>query len=47
MKKNGKRPARFAVCIKNKGHEASLEIGKLYRVIPDQEAQGHGLKSAS
>jgi hypothetical protein len=30
------------VCIKNKGYEASLEIGKLYRVIPDRDAEGHG-----
>lgn len=42
MKKRTKAAARFAVCIKNKGYEASLEIGKLYRVLPDEEAQGHG-----
>ena len=42
MKKRRKQPARFVVCIKNKGYEASLEVGKLYRVIPDPEAQGHG-----
>ena len=42
MKKTRKLPARFAVCIKNKGYEASLEIGKLYRVVPDQEADRHG-----
>jgi len=42
MKKRRKQPTRFAVCIKNKGYEASLEVGKLYRVIPDPEAQGHG-----
>lgn len=35
MKRSPKSPARFT--IKNKGYEASLEIGKLYRVIPDQE----------
>jgi hypothetical protein len=41
--KRAKKPAfRFAVCLKNKGYEASLEIGKLYRVIPDAIAQGHG-----
>jgi len=44
MKRRRKQPARFAVCIKNKGkgYEASLEVGKLYRVIPDPKAQGHG-----
>jgi hypothetical protein len=42
MSKRTKSVARFAVCIKNKGYEASLEIGKLYRVLPDEEAEGHG-----
>ena len=42
MKRPLKSRARFAVCIKNNGYEASLEIGKLYRVIPDQEAERHG-----
>jgi len=42
MKRPSKSKARFAVCIENKGYEASLEIGKLYRVIPDPEAQRHG-----
>ena len=42
MKKRKKPQAGFAVCIKNKGYEASLEIGKLYRVIPDDEAASHG-----
>lgn len=27
---------KFAVCIKNKGCEASLEIGKLYEVVSDE-----------
>ena len=31
-----------AVCIDNKGYEASLEVGKLYRVIADDEAASHG-----
>ncbi len=30
---------RFAVCINNKGFEASLEIGKLYEVVADAEAE--------
>jgi hypothetical protein len=30
---------RFAVCIKNKGFEASLEVGKLYEVVTDDEAE--------
>jgi hypothetical protein len=42
MKKPRKAAVRFAVCIKNKGYEASLERGKLYRVVPDEEAEAHG-----
>lgn len=30
------------MCIQNKGYEASLEVGKLYRVISDLEAERHG-----
>ena len=37
-----RRDVRFAVCIKNRGYEASLEVGKLYRVVPDDEAARHG-----
>src|SRR2546426_6213860 len=42
MKRTTKSKARFAVCIKNRGYEASLEIGKLYRVIRDRDAEAHG-----
>ena len=41
MRKQTSR-VRFAVCIKNKGYEASLERGKVYRLIPDAEAAKHG-----
>ncbi len=27
---------KFAVCIKNKGFEASLEIGKLYEIVGEE-----------
>jgi len=30
---------RFAVCINNRAYEASLEIGKLYEIVPDEEAE--------
>ena len=30
---------RFAVCIKNSGYSASLELRKLYEVIEDPEAE--------
>ncbi len=42
MKTTRKPRVRFAVCIRNKGYEASLEVGKLYRVIPDRKAESHG-----
>jgi hypothetical protein len=30
--------ARFAVCIKNKGYGASLELRKLYQLVADETA---------
>lgn len=33
--------ARFVVCVKNKGYPVSLELGKLYRSLPDREAEQH------
>lgn len=29
---------QFAVCLKNTGNEASLILGKIYRVVPDTRA---------
>lgn len=34
---------KFAVCINNKGFEASLEVGKLYEVVSDSEAEADGM----
>ena len=42
MKKATRRRIQFAVCVKNKGYEASLELGKLYRVVPDRDAEASG-----
>ncbi len=33
---------QFVVCLNNEGYLASLEIGKLYQVIPDEEAEKLG-----
>ena len=33
---------QFALCINNEGYEASLEVGKVYRIIPDDEDSVHG-----
>jgi hypothetical protein len=30
---------KFAVCINNRGFEASLEVGKLYEIVADAEAE--------
>jgi Ca2+-binding EF-hand superfamily protein len=43
MKKAEKASAHFAVCLDNDGYTASLEVGKLYRFIPDKEAEAEGL----
>lgn len=42
MRRYTRPRGRFAVCVKNKGYEASLERGKVYRTIPDPEATKHG-----
>ncbi len=36
-----KSQPRFAVCVKNAGCD-DLQIGKLYRVLPDAEAEAEG-----
>ncbi len=33
----------FALCLNNEGYKASLEVGKLYRMIADEQAAAHGL----
>ncbi|CAA9447819.1 MAG: hypothetical protein AVDCRST_MAG58-604 [uncultured Rubrobacteraceae bacterium] len=33
---------RFAVCVNNDGYPASLELHKIYRVLPDEGATTHG-----
>jgi hypothetical protein len=43
MKKERNATTLFAVCLDNEGYAASLEVGKLYRVIPDEEAAAHEL----
>ncbi len=32
----------FVVCLNNKGFAASLEVGKLYQIVPDKEAEKMG-----
>lgn len=42
MNNTGDQALVFAVCLDNDGYTASLEVGKLYRVISDEEAAVHG-----
>lgn len=34
---------QFAICIQNEGYPASLELWKVYRVLPDEKAEKHQL----
>ena len=33
----------FALCVKDGGYPASLEVRKIYRVRPDSDARQHGM----
>ena len=33
---------KFVICTNNSGYEASLELRKLYEVVPDPMAEKHG-----
>ena len=37
-----KTTPRFAICIDNSEYPASLELHKIYRVLPDKDAQEDG-----
>jgi hypothetical protein len=36
-------PKQFAVCVKNDGHEESLELRKIYEILPEAEAGIHAM----
>ena len=40
MKKN--QSAQFGLCLNNEGYAASLEVGKVYRVVRDAKAANPG-----
>jgi len=42
MKRQKNNAAQFAVCIHNSGYPASLELHKIYRVLPDEDAAADG-----
>jgi len=35
--------SHFVICINNDGNPASLMIGKVYRILPDAEAELHNM----
>lgn len=43
MKAESAQRNQFVVCLNNQGYEASLEVGKIYCVITDEEAEANGL----
>ncbi len=42
MDKKENQFPQFGLCLNNEGYTASLEVGKVYRVIPDDQAGAHG-----
>lgn len=42
MSKTSTQTLQVALCLDNEGYPASLEVGKVYRVIPDKDATAHG-----
>jgi hypothetical protein len=42
MKDKKKSPVKFIVCINNENYTASLELHKIYRVLPDEDAAADG-----
>jgi len=44
MRKPPLRASAFVVCIRNAGYPASLELHKIYRVLPDAAAAGGDIR---
>ena len=42
MRRKGQTAIRFAVCVNNVEYPASLELHKIYRVLPDEDAAVDG-----
>ncbi len=42
MNKAHSETPSFAVCISNEDYPASLEVGKLYQIVKDEQAESHG-----
>jgi hypothetical protein len=42
MRQAKNKARKFVVCINNKDYPASLELHKIYRVLPDEDAASDG-----
>lgn len=42
MRQHKARAKKFVVCVDNCGYPASLELHKIYRLIPDEKAEADG-----
>lgn len=42
-KPNKKLDTQFAICVKNEGYLASLQLRKAYQILPDKKAAEHKL----
>ncbi len=42
MKRQKEKNIRFAVCVNNADYPASLELHKIYCVLPDEDAEADG-----
>ena len=42
MKRQKEKEIRFAVCVNNADYPASLELHKIYRALPDEDAEADG-----
>lgn len=40
---NTKQQPSFVVCVENTDYPASLELRKIYQVLPDEQAERHAL----
>jgi len=40
---NTAEKTHFAVCVRNSGYETSLELRKLYEMVPDPDAERDGM----
>jgi len=41
--RRGRNGVQFVVCVANRGYRASLVVRRLYRILPDGEAERNGL----